>query len=294
LQNSPIDHDETNHRSEADRPMQTLQTRPLAGTLAGQAVVSRSRSSADLTPKEHGAYAILAIPMIAALAVGGTSQAGWCIVLAAVAGFFAHEPLLIILGHRGRRVYHANPRAKPLLAVLLGVMLISSGVAFAWSGFAGRVAVVACLLAAGIIFSIALLGKHRTLAGQLCGVAGLSAPCLPILLAGGVDVWPAVEFWLTWLIGFSCTTVAVRGVIAVQKCQPTDLMWIVLIALSLLVAINALGPLDLALATLPMIAISWYLMLRPPPTKYLKRVGWSLVAGTAVTALLVITLSPAQ
>jgi len=43
----------------------------------------------------------------------------------------------------------------------------------------------------------------------------------------------------------------------------------------------------LPLATLPMIAASWLLMVWPPPARQLKRVGWTLVVATIATATIV-------
>jgi len=40
----------------------------------------------------------------------------------------------------------------------------------------------------------------------------------------------------------------------------------------------------LPIATLPMLVMSWYLTLDPPPAKQLKRVGWTLVVGTIASA----------
>lgn len=56
---------------------------------------------AHLKPKEHGAYAILAIPLVTGLVAAGPTLVGGCIAAAAFTGFLAHEPLLVTLGHRG-------------------------------------------------------------------------------------------------------------------------------------------------------------------------------------------------
>ncbi|WDQ16788.1 YwiC-like family protein [Rhodopirellula sp. P2] len=49
--------------------------------------------AAKLKPKEHGAYAILAIPLITSLIVAGLTWGGLCVAAASGAGFLAHEPL---------------------------------------------------------------------------------------------------------------------------------------------------------------------------------------------------------
>jgi hypothetical protein len=42
-----------------------------------------------LLPKEHGAYAQMAFPLVTALAVSGSSREGWLLVAVVCAGFVA-------------------------------------------------------------------------------------------------------------------------------------------------------------------------------------------------------------
>ena len=67
------------------------------------AKIPRCDAAANLKPKEHGAYAILAIPIVTAILVTGPTVVGLCVAVASLAGFLAHEPLLVALGHRGAR-----------------------------------------------------------------------------------------------------------------------------------------------------------------------------------------------
>ncbi|MCA9139489.1 MAG: hypothetical protein KDB00_22100, partial [Planctomycetales bacterium] len=142
-----------------------------------------------------------------------------------------------------------------------------------------------CALLAVVIFSMAIADKHRTLGGQIWGVIGLSAPCLPILLGGEISPAVAVVLWGTWLLGFASTTMAVRGVIAAQKRQSRVIHWSALVAISITVAALAAAGFRKPIVTLPMLAMAWYLVAAPPPAQQLKRVGWTLVAGTVVSAI---------
>ena len=83
--------------------------------------VTKNQPAAKLKPKEHGAYAILGIPIVTALLVAGPQVAGVCVAIAAVAGFLAHEPMLVAVGHRGARAQRATPAARRRLALLLGL-----------------------------------------------------------------------------------------------------------------------------------------------------------------------------
>ena len=144
--------------------------------------------SVDLKPKEHGAYAILAFPIVSGLAITGGTLVGALVAVTSLAGFFAHEPLLVAWGHRGPRAKRETPEAAPRAIILMAIGALCGIVAMGMGAFNVRMALVACLLLAAASFVIALRGKHRTLGGQLFGMLALSVPCVPILLAGEIPV----------------------------------------------------------------------------------------------------------
>lgn len=241
--------------------------------------------AAKLKPKEHGAYAILGIPIVTSLLIGGPSVAGVCVAIASVTGFLAHEPLLVAWGHRGSRAQRTTPAAMQRLLILIGITIVCGSVALLVGSTPVRLALLGCLVLATSSFALAVTGNHRTLGGQLWGIVGLSVPCMPILLAGEIPTTQTIEIWMTWLIGFTSTTMAVRGVIAAQKRNARTIHWFAISTLSLLVTGLAFSPYRLAIVTLPMLAMSFILMIWPPPAKHLKRVGWTLVVGNAATAV---------
>ncbi|TWT82383.1 hypothetical protein CA13_38460 [Planctomycetes bacterium CA13] len=244
--------------------------------------------SAKLHPKEHGAYAILGIPIVAALIAVGATVNGVCVAIASVSGFFAHEPLLVAVGHRGRRAQTSTPQARSRLIFLLTGMGIAGGTAMLLGNLEVRVSLVVCLGLAVGTFAFGIVGKHRSIAVQLLGVVGLSSPCVPILLAGDMPLVDALTTWAAWLVGFSSTTVAVRSVIASQKRHSRVGYIVTLVGISSAIALWATFAVYWPMVTLPMVAMSWYLMITPPPMKQIRRVGWALVFGTFATAVLVI------
>jgi hypothetical protein len=246
---------------------------------------------AAMEPKEHGAYAILGIPIASSLLIAGASVPGVCIAIAAVAGFLAHEPLLIVCGLRGLRAKRTTPAATKRLLLLLLVTLAGGTTALILGSPAVRWSLLACALLATTSFAMAIAGRHRTLGGQLWGIVGLSVTCLPILLAGGLAVSVSLEIWTAWMIGFAATTLAVRSVIAAQKRKSRSIHWAGISALSLVLAALTVSPYSLAIVTLPMLVMSWYLLFAPPSAKHLKRVGWSLVVCTVTTAVWMIAVS---
>jgi hypothetical protein len=245
---------------------------------------SSKPKAANLKPKEHGAYAILAIPMATSLVLTGWTVVGVAVVIASVAGFFTHEPLLVSLGHRGKRAARESPTAKRQAILLTGIMVAAGTTAFYLGSTSVQSSLVICVILALISFGVAIVGNHRSLFGQLWGVIGLSVPCVPVLLAGDVSVAQAVEVWGVWLIGFTATTMAVRGVIAAQKRGNRSIYWTTIMLLCVLVMALMFAGFRLPVVTLPMLAMSLYLMIAPPPARQLKRVGWTLVVGTVATA----------
>lgn len=251
---------------------------------AGQVKPVPAAAAAKLKPKEHGAYAILGIPLVTALLIAGPTLTGVCVAIAATTGFMAHEPLLVAWGLRGARAQRNTPAAKQRLAWLLSVSGICGTVALVLGTTAVRVSLLGCLVLAVVGFALALSGKHRSLFGQLWGVVGLSATCLPLLFAGGMPLPQVVDFWMVWLLGFSATTMAVRGVIAAQKRQPRGIYWGIMALLIAAVSGLSLSGHSHVLVALPMLAMSVYVMAWPPPAKYLWRIGWSSLGCTLATA----------
>jgi hypothetical protein len=116
-------------------------------------------------------------------------------------------------------------------------------------------------------------------------MAGLSLPSVPMLLAGQCERDVAVEIWATWLLGFTATTFVVHSVIAAQKRQSRRRHVGILLLVTGLVLGGWAGGWPRLLAASPMLVTSWYLLASPPPARHLKRVGWTLVAATSLTAV---------
>ncbi|MCM2372512.1 YwiC-like family protein [Rhodopirellula sp. ICT_H3.1] len=216
--------------------------------------------------------------------IADVSIPGCLVVLASIAGFVAHEPLLVAAGHRGQRSQRSTPAAKGRLAALLAITFGCGLTALALGSTEVRIALLGCAALATSCLALGLAGRHRTLVGQLWGVVTLSAACVPILLAGGITPVQTLAIWTAWLIGFAATTLAVRGVIAAQKRRGKTIYWSAILALILLTGVLTATGDAVAIATLPMLIMSCHLLIKPPPARHLKRVGWTLVVGTIATA----------
>src|SRR5512138_2855214 len=88
-----------------------------------------TRAEPSLLPREHGAWGQLAMPLVTGLALGRPGATALLLTAGVVLAFLAHEPLLVVLGQRGKRVKDAlGVRAMRRLAVL-GAGAVACGVA---------------------------------------------------------------------------------------------------------------------------------------------------------------------
>ena len=95
--------------------------------------------TATLLPREHGAYAQLAFPLVTGVALAVPSFSTVTLGLAGVAFFLANEPAAILLGSRGVRLKNQEgPRAKlrgeflSAVGVILGVLGVGTGWPAVW------------------------------------------------------------------------------------------------------------------------------------------------------------------
>lgn len=247
---------------------------------------------ARLYPKEHGAYAILAVPLVTALFIVGLTPVTALLSIATVAAFLAHEPLLILAGGRGTRAKQGAPHARQLLIGRLAVAAICGAAAFWFAGSVTRVGMMICLLFAVIEFTVSATGHGRTLAAQILALAGLALPSAVVLAAGGIGVSGAAQFLLIWFAGRVATTVSVRLVIAQHKTSTSN--WALATCDLLMLAAGGVCAAGLVmgdrqwLAAIPMLLAAAVLRVRPPHPKYLKPIGWSLLAVNVLSGMTII------
>lgn len=251
-----------------------------------------------LIPREHGAYGQLAFPMLAALASGGGSAAGWLLVAAFSAAFIAHEPLLVLLGRRGARVRRELGRdaastlvstgSVAVLATLGGAVLMPP--AHRWT-----VLVPAAFAVATI--PMIVQKTQKTLAGEMHVALTLASCALPVGAAAGLRPQEAAACWFVMTLGFWAATLAVRGTIALQRREAAGALRLGAVAVALvspLVAIAIaerfrLHPL-FWISTLPLSLLAAAVALAPPHSRRLRRVGWALIGGSLAAAALLILL----
>lgn len=247
----------------------------------------------SLWPKEHGAYGQLAVPMLAALASGSPTLVSLLLVLAAVAAFVAHEPLLVLVGARGTRARRElGARASWVGLSLLAVALAMGGLGLQAGGKAVLVASALPLAFVVVLAPLIMRGREKSTLGELIAAGALAGASVPIGVAAGLAPEVAILAWSVWVIAFSASTAAVRWVIQrARSAGPVDHSLLAIVVSATLGAVVLTAFNRLGLASTPMLAVSWWLLARPPHPRALRRVGWALVAGSLLTAAGLVTAS---
>ena len=252
-----------------------------------------------MLPREHGAYGQLAFPLLTSLVVAGATPASLLAVGTVLAFFLAHEPLIVLLGHRGRRVLDASGiRAYWSLVVTLvtatalGVLTLDATAASARWAFAVPI------LPAAILLYAACTGREKTSLGEASASIAFATTAIPVCAAAGrasVGVAIAIAF----AVLFVDFTLAVRVVIlrtraggnarAVGFTRRAAFAVAVVGGIVAVVAVqNGWLGWGSAAATIPGIAFASVLAAFPPPATRLRRVGWTLIGVSALTSVLLI------
>ena len=256
-----------------------------------------------MLPREHGAYGQLLFPLVTALAIGHPGAAALTLSAAAIFAFLAHEPLLVLLGQRGRRAaQEQRRRAWRALAAWTVAALACAATAIALMPAAARIGLTIPGGLAPALGIVIAARRERTTAGEILTALTLSSLAYPVALAAQAPSRAAVTPAAVFATAFVVATLSVRAVIMCTRRPPAALSRIVA-GLALVVGMLGLATLwqlDLAAgigvwAALPVCGVGFVLVLAPPSATRLRVVGWTLIAATAATAIILIAslrLSP--
>jgi hypothetical protein len=251
----------------------------------------------SLFPREHGAYGQITFPLLTSVAVAGISASALLIALAAIAGFLAHEPLLVLVGRRGVQAREAlGKRAATWLATTT-VAAIAAGIGGAWSMVPGaRWSLALPLLPALILVAAIPAKREKSSPGEIAVALAFSFLAVPVCLAAGVPVRTAFSVGVTFALIFVAGTLAVRVVIlgvrgggdpqAVRATRMTTLILTSVGSVLLVIAASRMWlPWITMVAAAPGLTAAGWLALFPPPAARLRTVGWTLVATSAIAAV---------
>jgi hypothetical protein len=250
----------------------------------------------SLLPREHGAYGQLAMPLVTGLAIARPTAASFALAAAFVLAFVAHEPMLVLLGQRGRRLLgEEGPRAARLLAGL-GLAAAATGVlGVALAPRDARLALLAPIVLGIVVSAFVWKRLEKTAAGEILVAATFAACGAVVALAGDAPRMAALAVGLAWLFAFTAATLSVRAVLrrlktkgavdrrpaaAVAALAIVAMAWILSSRLGL-AAVVPLSLVPIAVASLALAAV-------PVAPRQLKTVGWAIVATSVLTLLVLV------
>jgi len=248
-----------------------------------------------ILPKEHGAYGQLLLPLVTAIALGRPTAASLALGVSAIAAFVAHEPLLVVLGRRGVRARREQrAQARRWLVSSAAVAGISGAAALLLMPPAARLLAAIPAACAIVAMFVLLAGGERSTAGELVVSTALASVSLPAAVASGASPAAAFTCAATFAAAFAAATVSVRAVIARARGSLRGERRAALmldVALLVTIAALALGRVILPAALwagAPVGAVAFALAAIVPPPRYLRQIGWTLVAATVLTGSLLV------
>lgn len=253
-----------------------------------------------MLPKEHGAYGQLLFPIVTAVAMGRPSIAALALIVTSTAIFLAHEPLLVLAGARGLRARRDDgARARRWLVTLAGVSALSGLASWITMPAGSRWTLSVPLAAAVVAAAWSVRGQERTTAGEISAGVALTSVAFPVGIAAGLSLPLAAGCVVAFVTGTITATMSVRSLIGRFRSAaggPAEAPSVTVVAVLslLLVALNALAASEGWIhrggfwAGLPVTGVAVALGVLAPPPKFLRRVGWSLIAATAVASVVLV------
>jgi hypothetical protein len=134
-----------------------------------------------------------------------------------------------------------------------------------------------------------LRGRERSAGGEIVVSTALAAVSLPVAAASGAEPAAALTCAVTFAATFAAATVSVRAVIARARGTASGERAVALAldaALLMVMGLLAFGrvlPPAALWAAAPVCGVALALAAARPSPRYLRQIGWTLVAATAVS-----------
>jgi hypothetical protein len=254
----------------------------------------------SLLPKEHGAYGQVTFPIVTAFVVAGPSMAGLLVATTVIAGFLAHEPAAVLLGVRGPRAWRErrSDAVRWLCVCLVVGAAAGSGALLAMSSDA-RWSIAVPLAPAALLGATLVGGREKAWYGEVAASLAFAAAAVPVSIAGSASAATAAAIAIPFALLFITSTLAVRVVIlhvrrggdsraaALTRGATLSVAGAGAIVLAVLSMTNVLSASVLGAAT-PGLLTAAVVGVHPPAPTHLRRLGWTLIAVSLVTAAIVI------
>ncbi len=254
-------------------------------------------------PREHGAYGQLGFPLATAFGVGGVSTGGLLLSVAVLAGFMAHEPAAIVLGlrgSRGKREFGAS--AIRWLSGCLAVGIAAGVAAAVTLDPVSRRSLAIPAIPAVLLILAMLQGREKSSYGETAAALAIAGAAVPVTMAAGASLNVALAVAIPFALLFTTTTLAVRVVIlrvrgggnahATAATRRATLM-VSAVATAVIGAVTVAGwlPSSVLTASAPGLVTAAIVAVPPPEPTRLRSLGWTLVAISTLTAVIVLTTS---
>jgi len=248
-------------------------------------------------PREYGAYAELAFPLLTGLVSRRPTVAAVLFVIAAVAWFLVHEPFAVLRGTRGQRLQSSQgARAMVRVRVLVATGVLAGSLALAVGAADSRLAMLVPAAFALLLLPAVVQGKQKSLIAELVLAAALSSMLLPVGIASGVAWVFAWEATAVWFVSFALITFMVHGIKArhkrgvLSRWTATAAPGLALLTLAGSVTIVSTDwvPVLFGAALIPAALLVLVVNLLRVHPRQLKVVGWSVVGSNVVTLVLLV------
>ncbi len=214
---------------------------------------------------------------------------------AVVLAFLAHEPAVVLLGHRGRRARDEDGlRARRWLLVTGGLASLCGGAGLALAPPLARVALAVPALLGVAIVALVLVRREKTVAGETAVAAALASSGAAVALAAGAEPSRAVAAAAAWTLGFAAATLGVQVILVRVRSKGARDPGRRHAALAALLVAAAAGlsaaglPAALAWATLPTAALSIAVCLARFSPRRLRELGWALVGSSTLSLVILV------
>ena len=254
-----------------------------------------------LLPREHGAYGQMAFPLITSFAVAGVSTPALLIAVGVVAGFLAHEPLLVLLGRRGLRARREQWRRAAVSLAVASATAVGAGLAALWSvPLSIRFWFLLPLMPAAFLAASITAKREKNSQAEVAAALAFSLVAVPTCLAAGASIRTAVAVGIAFASIFVAGTLAVRVIVLeargggdprAARATRVAVLAFTTAAGACLVATawRGLLPWTTLFAAAPgLVGAGWLAVFPPSPTR-LRVVGWTLVTTSAAAALILIS-----
>ena len=251
-------------------------------------------------PKEHGAYGQVAFPLATAFGVSGVSTGGLLVSVAVIAGFLAHEPAAIVLGLRGSRAKRElGASATQWLSGCLAIAVAAGIAAVLDLDPAARRSLAIPAIPTALLILAMIQGHEKSWYGEAAAALAFAGVAVPVTMAAGSSMKVAFAVAIPFALLFTTTTLAVRIVIlrvrgggdprATMATRRATLA-ISAVATAVIGAMTVTGwlPWSALFASAPGLITASIVAARPPAPARLRSLGWTLVAISTLTAVIVV------